>query len=231
LSFSQKQGLRILHRHDHEAFVEIVDSNLEDRRDVVGNLTRHRTERSGAPLRVDDRDRIAHPRAEIGCELRTDRDIVGPRLQTGERAGNHLVLVAGDILVGVAAREDHVDPAVEAAHQRLFDQRRGLRYARHFLDLVEHSAPVVQPPAIGLNDGMAVKPDDLVEQLGAKAVHHAHHDHQHGDREHDYADPDPGDHGNNRLASPGHHVALGNRPFEGGEDQATCPFHLCLRDA
>ena len=44
--------------------------------------------------------------------------------------------------------------------------------------------PVVEPAAIGLDDGVAVEPDDLVEQLGAKAVHHAHDDDQRGDAQH-----------------------------------------------
>ena len=42
---------------------------------------------------------------------------------------------------------------------------------------------------VGPSDhGMAVQADDLVEQLGAKAVHHAHHDDQRGDAKRDRAD-------------------------------------------
>jgi len=39
--------------------------------------------------------------------------------------------------------------------------------------------------AIALDHGMAVQSDDLVEQFGAEAVHHAHHDDQGRDPEHD----------------------------------------------
>ena len=67
----------------------------------------------------------------------------------------------------------------------------------------EHLLPVLEPAAVGLDDGVAVEPDDLVEQLGAEAVHHAHHDDQRGDAEHDRAEADPGDERDERLAPPG----------------------------
>jgi hypothetical protein len=51
---SQQQRLRIGHRHHHKALVEIVDPDLEDRGDIVGDLARDRAKRGGAALRVDD---------------------------------------------------------------------------------------------------------------------------------------------------------------------------------
>ncbi len=55
------------------------------------------------------------------------------------------------------------------------------------------SRPIAQLAAIALDHGMAVEPGDLVEQLGAEAIHHAHHDDQRGDAEHhrDEAEPPP----------------------------------------
>ena len=55
------------------------------------------------------------------------------------------------------------------------------RLARGFGDLL----PVGQAAVVALDHGMAVEADDLVEQLGAEAVHHAHDDDQRGDAERD----------------------------------------------
>ena len=44
--------------------------------------------------------------------------------------------------------------------------------------------------------------------------------------EHDCDKADPCDHGNESLAPPGQHVAFGNGPFEGREDQAEAPSDL-----
>jgi hypothetical protein len=69
-------------------------------------------------------------------------------------------------------------------HQRLLDQRRGTLDARHLAGLVQHLLPVVEPSAVALDDRVAIEADDLVEQFGAKAVHHAHHDDQRGHAQH-----------------------------------------------
>ena len=67
-----------------------------------------------------------------------------------------------------------------------------------------------KPPAIALDDGMAVEADDLVEQLGAEAVHHAHHDDQRGDAERDRDQADRGDEEDEPLALAGKQIAPGD---------------------
>jgi hypothetical protein len=47
----QEQGLRVLHRHDHEDLVEIIDPDLEDRGDVVLRRA-HRCRTGWRALRV-----------------------------------------------------------------------------------------------------------------------------------------------------------------------------------
>ncbi len=215
----QQQGLRVGNRHDHERLVVVVDADLEDRAHGVADLPRDRAERGRPALWVDDRDRIAEPRAEIGGEARADRDVVLAVAQRCEIADQHVGLEPADVLRRVAAHEYRLDPAVERRQQRLLDQRRGAGDLGCLAHLIEHLLPVLQPAAIGLDDRVAVEPDDLVEQLGAEAVHHAHDDDQHRHREHDHADADRGDERDHRLAAPGQHVTLGDGPFERGEDQ------------
>ena len=99
--------------------------------------------------------------------------------------------VGAKVLEPHPAHQHAFDAAIGGGHQRLFDQRQRLgharRAARGFADL----APVGQAAAIALDDRVAVEADDLVEQFGAKAVHHAHHDDQRGDAERDGADVKP----------------------------------------
>ncbi len=67
---------------------------------------------------------------------------------------------------------------------------------------------------------MAVQADDLVEQLGAKAVHHAHHDDQRGDAEHHRDQADRGDEEDEPLALAREQIAPGDHPLVAGEDHA-----------
>ena len=73
---------------------------------------------------------------------------------------------------------------------------------------------------IALDDGVAVETDDLVEQFGAKAVHHRHDDDQRGDAERDGADAEPGDDEDEPLALAGQEVAPRDHPFVAVEDHA-----------
>ncbi len=81
-------------------------------------------------------------------------------------------------------------------------------------------APVAQLPAIALHHGMAVQPDDLVEQLGAEAVHHAHHDDQRGDAEHHRDEAEPRDDGDERLALARQQIAAGDHAFVARQEHA-----------
>jgi hypothetical protein len=118
------------------------------------------------------------------------------RAELGERAGQDLFVqgrVGEDVLAPHAADEHAFDAAFRTRHQRLLDQRHRLGDAGRRLGLAHDLLPVGQAPAIAVDDGMSVQADDLVEQLGAKAVHHAHHDDQRGDAEHDGDQADAGD--------------------------------------
>ncbi len=53
---------------------------------------------------------------------------------------------------------------------------------------------------------MAVQPGDLVEQLGAKAVHDAHDDDECGDAQHHRDQADPGDERDERLSATGQQI-------------------------
>src|SRR5689334_20537851 len=67
---------------------------------------------------------------------------------------------------------------------------------------------------------MAVQADDLVEQLGAEAVHHAHHDDQRGDAERHRDQADAGDEENEPLAFSRKQIASGEHPLGAVEDHA-----------
>src|SRR3546814_927536 len=183
----EQQQLRILHRHDDEQFVEVVDSDLEDRRHAIADLARHGAEGSRAPGRVDDRDRRSDLRAQIARQFAADRDIARSGRQRVEAALQHLAvedLVPLDVGHQHAAHQYALDPAVRGAEQGLLDQRRRRGHARRRARLFQHLLPIVEPPAEALHDRMAVEADALLEQVGAHAVHHAHHDDERRDAQH-----------------------------------------------
>ena len=210
----QQECLRILHRHDDEGPVIVIDADFEDRRDLVADLARDGPERRGAALRVDDGDRVAHARTDVLCKANTDCDLARPRLQRIDIAGDHLLAQFVDVGRRVAAHQDRLDPTVEGRQQRLFDQRRGFGDAGCVLHFLKNIFPVVEPSAIGLHDRVAIQAHDFVQQFGPKTVHHAHHDHQHGDREHDDGNRYTGDERNESLAPARKQIAFGNGPFE-----------------
>jgi hypothetical protein len=174
-------------------------------------------------LRIDYRDHVAEPRAQVRRQPRADRDAVVAGFEIAEIADQHVRCQPGDVVRRVAADEDGLDPTVEGDQQGLLDQRRRLHHAIGLAHFGEDSFPILEPVVVALDDRVAVEPGDLVDQFGAEAVHHAHHDHQHRHAEHDHADRDRGDERDHRLAAPGKHVALGDSPFERGEDQG-CRF-------
>jgi hypothetical protein len=80
--------------------------------------------------------------------------------------------------------------------------------------------PVLEPAFVSLDDGVAVEARDLVEQLGPKAVHHAHDDDERGDAESDREQADRCDQKNEALALAGKQVAPSDHPLVGVEDHA-----------
>ena len=180
----------------------------------------HGAERRGRALRADQRNFAADLRAERFGQPAAERHGVAALGQAREAALQHLVMdrrVGAEVGDGHAAHQHRFDPAVVAGHQRLFDQRRRAGHARRRARLRRDLAPVGEAAVIALDHRMAVQPDDLVEQLRAKAVHHAHHDDQRGDAEHDRDQADRGDEKDESLAPARQQVAAGDHPFIAGQ--------------
>ena len=180
-------------------------------------------------MEIDDGYRVPDTRTDILRQPHTYCELTGTGLQLAEISADGLVGKFGEILVGVAADRNPLDAAIETDRQRLFDQRARIDHSRCCANFLEDVLPIVHPAAIGLHYGVAVEPNNLVEQFGAKAVHHAHHHDQHRHRQHHHADGDAGNEGDESLALARKQVAFGDRPFERREDQGSpC---LCLREA
>ncbi len=90
------------------------------------------------------------------------------------------------------------------------------------LHLFQHITPIGEPSIIALHDRMAVQPDNLVEQLGAKAVHHAHHNDQRRDSKRDGHQTDGRDQENEALALAWQQISLCDHAFISVEDHAGC---------
>ena len=82
-----------------------------------------------------------------------------------------------------------------------------------FLRRVGNLLPVRKLTVHALDHGVAVQADDLVEQLGAEAVHHAHHDDQSGDSKRDCADAEAGDDEDEPFALLRQQVPPGDHPL------------------
>ena len=76
---------------------------------------------------------------------------------------------------------------------------------------------------------MAIQADDLVEKLGAKAIHHAHDNNQRGDAEHDRHKADRRDKEDEPLALAGEQIAPCDHAFIGGEDHANCALRALMK--
>jgi hypothetical protein len=64
--------------------VIIIDADLEDRGDAIGDLARHRAERGGLSLRIDDGDRCRRPgRPDCSASRAPMATVAGARLQFG----------------------------------------------------------------------------------------------------------------------------------------------------
>ena len=101
-----------------------------------------------------------------------------------------------------------------------------------FFACVGNLLPVGQAAVIALDDGVAVQADDLVEQLRAKAVHHAHDDDQRGNAERNCDQADAGDEEDESLALAGKQIAASEHPLGAVEDHAVslarCAFEADL---
>ena len=223
--------MRVLHRHDHEGAVIVVDTDFEDRGYLVTHLARDRAERGRASLRVENRDRIADARTNIFRKPYADGDLAGTGLQGVHIAADRLLSQLPQIFQRVASQEDRLRAAVEGHQQRLFDQGRCFDDAGSFADFLKHVFPVIQLSAICLHDRMTVQAHDLVQQFGAKTVHDAHHDDQHGHGEHDHGDGDACDKRDECLAPARKQVAFGDGTFEWRKDQGGSCLSLSVARA
>ncbi|PAV70332.1 hypothetical protein WR25_25236 [Diploscapter pachys] len=183
----QQQGLRVLDRHEDILLVVIVQPDLEDRGDLVADDTRHGAERRRLPLRAEQRYVAADGRAQRFGQPAADRDPAAARRHAGERPHHHLVADhRRDVLHPHAADQHRLRPAVIGRRQRLFDHRHRRRDA-----------------------------DDLVEQLGAKAVHNAHDDDERRHTEHHRDEADRGDEEDERLPLARQQISPRDHPFIG----------------
>src|SRR5215207_5042529 len=128
--------------------------------------------------------------------------------------------VGADVRNAHAAHQYAFDPAVGRGHERLLDQRQRRGYARSLPRLVSNLLPIAQAPVIALNDGVTVEADDLVEQLGPEAVHHAHDDDQGGDAQRYGADAEAGNDEDEALALGRQQITAGEHSLVAGEDHA-----------
>jgi len=71
---------------------------------------------------------------------------------------------------------------------------------------------------------VAVEPQDAIEQLGAKAVHHAHHDDERCDTEHDGNKADRRDEENEPFALARQQIAPRYHRLIGGQDHVPPPL-------
>ena len=74
-----QQRLGVLHRHDHECLVIIVDADLEHRADGIGDDPRHRADHGRAAFGADQADLGSRIGAERLGQPRADRDLVAAR--------------------------------------------------------------------------------------------------------------------------------------------------------
>src|SRR6185369_2141820 len=82
------------------------------------------------------------------------------------------------------------------------------------------SAPSPIVAIIALDDSVAVEAHDLVEKLGAEAVHYAHHDDQRRDAERNREQADARDEEDEALALLRQQVTPGEHPLGSVEDHA-----------
>ena len=158
----QHEGLRVLHRHDHERAVVIVDANLEDCGDFVADLPRHGTEWGRTSLRIDYSDRVTNAGANIFGEAHPDGDLACTGLQLGEVAADRLRSEIVEVFLNITTYENGFDTAVEAAQQRLFNQGARVDHPRRCTHFLEDVFPIVHPAAISLDDSVPVQSGDLV---------------------------------------------------------------------
>ena len=121
--------------------------------------------------------------------------------------------------VAIDLAKDVFELAFADADARIVERRRLNRTA--FARVLDNRPPLRDGPRpVGLDLAVDLRggQDRALDGLGVVARQ----------SEHDRDQADARDHGDERLAAPRHHVALGDRPFERGEDQAGRPWLLVV---
>jgi hypothetical protein len=194
-----EEQLGLGQRHVDEALVELAHADAEDAADRVVLLARRGAERRGRAGGRDQGDGVADRQAEVAGHAVADQHDVAAVLalaEAGQRAAldvgrDHLH--AAQVGRGDAAHDGAGHLAGADDHGLGLDHRRGLGHAAHGLDAADDAVAVgsVQQRPLGVD--VAVEAQQPAQQLGAEAVHHAHHGDQGEDRQHHRRERDDGD--------------------------------------
>jgi hypothetical protein len=101
-----------------------------------------------------------------------------------------------------------------------FDQGSYPDDARHLADFLRSGIEIGETAAHGIDPEIAIEAEDAGEEVGAKPVHHRHHDDQGGDTERDPEQRKNRDDRNKALLPPRPQIAERNHSLERPEDHA-----------
>ena len=128
----------------------------------------------------------------------------------------------------VSPRTQHAGGAELRGCQRLpFHQRHRQAHAVELGDALGHLLEVGQGAFQRLHQHMAVEPEDLAQQLLAKAIHHRHDDDEGGHPQGDAQEGKPGDDRDEAFLAPRPEVAQRQHPLEWGERPRSGGFLVC----
>ena len=166
----------------------------------------------------------AHTKA-IG-EPRADGDVVVAEI--AERSLHDMArdeFQRAQIVGANAAHERAGGGGVGGRHDLALDDREGGRHTRQFKDLVGGGgvigkAACLGPAGLGINAEIAVEAQDAAQQIGAKPVHHRHHDDQSGDAERNPEQREDRDDRDEPFLPPRPQIAECDHAFERAENHA-----------
>ena len=180
-------GLRFGERHEHEGGVVFRHADLEHCGDLVCFNARRGPHRGDRAARGNKSDAVARPQRQLVGKPASDcnplplvealkralPDVVGDRRQLQQIGGAN------------PAREDACGAERRGCKRLAFDNGRGELDAVHLGNPVGNILPVGQRRFQRLDQEVAVKAQDLFEQLLPEPVHHRHDDDEGGNAEHD----------------------------------------------
>ena len=203
-------------------------ADLEDGDHRIALHARRRAESGRCAARGEQRDLIADPHIELVGEAAAERD-AGLLVETVERAEADILgdgLELFEVRFAQAPHQRAARGGRRRDHHLPFDQRQRVFDAVHLADARRHVV-IVGEVGQAMHHDMAVKPEHLVEQLLAEAVHHRHDDDQRRDAERDADEGEAGDDRDEALLAARPQIAKRHHPFEGRE----CPRALLCAHA